>query len=292
MENKWCEQLLRCTEELYVLEEESKKIVWVSSYINDGLTSCVGEPCWKAFLGRDTVCPFCPKLSEQDGVYVWDYFDPRSRRWMKVKHLVFRKDGVLYRAGNINMIDDVMRLNYETVQEISMLQNVLVKNKGEMAELTKDAIYDVLTGLFNRNCFQIDLEREYTDVSGLGVLFFDLNNLKDINDKYRHRAGDMLLRRMSDVLRLVCGQIKNSKCYRIGGDEFVLLLSHSTENELERCEKLFNGYMEDYNRGEKHRCSVAVGRAFSHDPCDPELLVSKADNEMYRCKQKMKEVIK
>ena len=92
MENKWCEQLLRCTEELYVLEEESKKIVWVSSYINDGLTSCVGEPCWKAFLGRDTVCPFCPKLSEQDGVYVWDYFDPVSYTHLDVN----KRQGVVF----------------------------------------------------------------------------------------------------------------------------------------------------------------------------------------------------
>ncbi len=289
MIDEWCEALLRCAEGMYILEEESKRIVWASPYLTDGIKApCVGLPCWKAFLGRETVCPFCPKLSEQDGVYVWDYFEPKSRHWMKVKHLVFCRDGVLYRAGNINMIDDVMGLNYETVQEISMLQTVLAKNRGEMNSLTKEAIYDTLTGLFNRNCFQMDLTREYANVSGLGILYFDLNNLKLINDKYCHTAGDALLRRMADVLRLVCGQAENAKCYRIGGDEFVLLLIQSTEEALKRCEELFAEYMDDYNRGQTHQCSVAIGRAFSEGICDPELLVSQADNDMYRCKQEMK----
>lgn len=290
MTNIWCEELLRCAEGMYVLEEKSKKIVWANRYFTDDLPPpCVGEPCWKAFLEREAPCPFCPKLSEQDGVYAWDYYEPQGRRWMKIKHLVFRKDGILYRAGNINMIDDVMHLNYETVQEISMLQTVLEKNRGEMASLTKEAIYDTLTGLFNRNCFQMDLEREYAEASWLGVLYFDLNNLKFINDRYCHTAGDVLLRRMADVLRLVCAQVENAKCYRIGGDEFTLMLSKSTEEVLEYCVKLFVGYMDDYNRGAEHLCSVAVGRAFSEGPCDLEQLISQADNDMYRCKQKMKE---
>jgi diguanylate cyclase (GGDEF)-like protein len=289
MENDWWEELLRCAEGMYILEEKSKKIVWANNYYTDGLkTSCLGEPCWKVFLRRETPCPFCPSLTEQDGVYTWDYFDPQSRHWMKVKHYVFRKNGTLYRAGNINMIDDVMRLNYETVQEISMLQTVLMKNRCEITSLTKEAIYDTLTGLFNRNCFQMDIKRDYVNVSGLGILYFDLNNLKLINDKFCHTAGDGLLRRMADVLRLVCVQTENAKCYRIGGDEFVLVLSQSTEEALAHCAELFNGYMDDYNRGAEHLCSVALGQAFCKGPCDFELLVSQADQDMYQCKQKMK----
>lgn len=293
MENDWWQELLRCAEGMYVLEEKSKKVVWVNWFFIDGLkTLCVGEPCWKVFLKRETPCPFCPNLSEQDGMYVWDYFEPKTRRWMKVKHLVFRKNGILYRAGNINMIDDVMRLNYETVQEISMLQTVLAKNRKEMVCLTNEALYDTLTGLFNRNCFQMDLERDFEDTFGFGILYFDLNNLKLINDKFCHTAGDELLRRMADVLRLVCLQTENAKCYRIGGDEFVLLLSQSTEEELAHCVELFIGYMDDYNRGKEHLCSVALGQAFSKDPCNLELLVSQADSDMYRCKRKMKHLTK
>ncbi len=290
MTNEWCEELLRCAEGTFVLKEESKEIVWASLYFSDELkTFCAEVPCWKAFLRRETPCPFCPKLSERDGVYMWDYYNPGSKRWMKIKHLVFRKDGILYRAGNVNMIDDVMHLNYETIQEISMLQTVLAKNRGELASMTKEAIFDTLTGLFNRNCFQMDLEREYTQVSGLGILYFDLNNLKWINDNYRHMAGDAMLRRIAEVLRLVCGQVEHAKCYRIGGDEFTLVLSNSTEEVLEHCVELFVNYMDDYNRGSEHVCSVAIGRAFSEDPGDPELLLTQADNDMYRLKQKMKD---
>ncbi|MEA4974016.1 hypothetical protein SDC9_112436 [bioreactor metagenome] len=293
MENEWWEELLRCAEGMFILEEKSKKIVWANSFFTETLkTPCVGEPCWKVFLRRDTPCPFCPNLSEQEGVYVWDYYEPQSRRWMKVKHLVFRKRGILYRAGNINLIDDMMRLNYETVHEISMLQSVLTKNENRMVSLTKEAIYDTLTGLFNRNCFHMDLEQNYAKASGIGILYFDLNNLKLVNDKFCHTAGDELLRRMASVLRVVCTQTENAKCYRIGGDEFVLILTHSTEEALAHCAELFMGYMEDYNRGRKHLCSVALGRAFSEGPCDMELLVSQADHAMYQCKQKMKDLMK
>ncbi|HWP50438.1 MAG TPA: GGDEF domain-containing protein [Clostridia bacterium] len=288
MMSEWHEALSRCAEGLYVLEEESKRIVWVNSYFVETLgTSCVGEYCWKAFLDRETPCPFCPQLTEKDDVYVWEYFDSRSKRWMKVKHLVFLKNSVLYRAGNINTMDDVMRLNYETVQEIVLLQSILTENRNEMASLTREAIYDTLTGLFNRNCFQLDLEQEYAKVSGLGVLYFDLNNLKETNDKYRHTAGDMLLRRMASVLQRTAGHFKNAKCYRIGGDEFVLFLAHCTEEELTRCATLFNSYLTAYNDGEKYVCSAAMGRAYSKIACNPEVLVTQADRDMYRCKKLM-----
>ncbi len=291
MENEWSEELLRCAEGMYVLKEESKEIVWAKFYFIDNLeTPRVGEHCWKALLGRDTPCHFCPILSEQDGVYAWDYYEPNSKRWMKIKHLIFRRDGILYRAGNINMIDDVIRLNYETVQEISLLQTLWAKDQGEMVTLTKEAVYDNLTGLFNRNCFQMDLERVYADAPGLGVLYFDLNNLKATNDRHSHAAGDALLRRMADVLRL-CARTEHAKCYRIGGDEFVLLLSQSTAQALEHCAKKFASYMESHNRNQILVCSVAVGQAFSQNPCDPELLVSQADQNMYRQKQKMKDEI-
>lgn len=289
MENEWIKALMQCAEGLYVLEEESRRVVWMSDYLTDGLDADgVGKPCWQVFMGRESPCPYCPRLSEGDGVYVWDFFEPKGKRWMKVKHLLFRCHGVLYRAGNINMMDDVMRLNYETVQEISMLQTVLKKNVGEMVKLEKEAIYDTLTGLYNRNCFHLDLKREYRDTQGIGVLYFDLNNLKETNDLYRHETGDALLRRLAEVLNRVSGHRKGSKCYRIGGDEFVLMITGGTEPELARLQELFADYMNAYNQKETYQCSIAVGCAFSEKSCDPEALVSRADSDMYRKKQLMK----
>ncbi|MPN20785.1 Diguanylate cyclase DgcN [bioreactor metagenome] len=142
----------------------------------------------------------------------------------------------------------------------------------------------------NRNGFQVDLEREYADVSGLGVLYFDLNNLKETNDKYGHAAGDALLRRIADVLRLICAQLKHAKCYRVGGDEFVLLLTQSTREALKYCAEMFGDCMDNHNQNETLPCSVAVGQAYSEGPCNPEMLVSQADHAMYRCKQMMKDL--
>lgn len=289
MEQAWLEPLMRCAEGLYVLDEQTHRMVWANEYVSARFGGdCVGKPCWQALFGRESACPFCPPLEVGDEVYAWDYFDSHSKHWMKVKHLLFRHEGTLYRAGNINIIDDVMGLNYETVQEISMLQTVLNKNKGAFVKLEKEAIYDSLTGLYNRNCFHMDLQEVYTGVPGLGVLYCDLNNLKEANDRYRHETGDALLRRLAQVLLQVARHRKNAKCYRIGGDEFVLICAGCTEADFAGLLPLFNQYMKAYNQNEPHPCSVAVGHAFSADACDPEALVGLADSEMYREKRRMK----
>lgn len=289
MTNEWCEPLLSCCEGLYILEEKTKKIIWANSFIAKGIKDfCLGEPCWKVFLHRDGPCSFCPTLTMEDGVYVWDYYAPIEKRWLKVKQLVFNWDGVLYRAGNINMIDEVMHLNYETVQEISMLQSLLTQNNRAMMDIRKGALYDTLTGLLNRNCFQMDLEEEYAHSPGLGVLYLDINNLKEINDSCRHSAGDTLLRRTAHVMQMVSRQAQPSKCYRIGGDEFVMLFKNCTEEKLAGHASLFKTYLENCNRNQPHSCSVAIGMAFSEAACDPEQLVSQADKDMYVCKQQMK----
>jgi len=208
-----------------------------------------------------------------------------------VKNLLFRREGVLYRAGNINMIDDMMRLNHETVQEISTLQTVLSKSQGEMAVLEKEAVYDTLTGLFNRNCFQMDLKQEYSNVAGLGVLYFDLNNLKETNDCCGHETGDELLCRQAKAMRHAARHFKSSRGYRIGGDEFVLLLEGCTQAELTRCEERFAACLDSYNQNEAYPCSVAMGSAYSEAACEkPELLISLADSDMYRVKRAMKEL--
>lgn len=289
MKNEWCEPLTRCAEGLYVLEEESRQIVYLNDYLADAFgTDSIGQPCWRVFLERDKQCPFCPRLSEEDGVYTWDCFDSRGVHWVKVKQLVFSQNGVRYRAGNVNLLDDVMQLNLEAVQGIATIQAVVDANRSELVRLERAANFDTLTGLNNRNCLYLDLEHIYAGAKGLGVLYFDLNNLKETNDDCGHAVGDLLLRRVAEVLRRLMGHLKGSKAYRIGGDEFVLLASEIDELELANLITRFNEYIEAYNKSEIHPCIVAVGHAFSKEGCNPEILVSEADSDMHRKKQRMK----
>jgi diguanylate cyclase (GGDEF)-like protein len=97
----------------------------------------------------------------------------------------------------------------------------------DMDRLDAMAHTDALTGLPNRRSFTADLEHEVALVQRLGIaltlVFVDINDFKRINDRHGHDVGDAVLR---SVARLIQHRTRRAadKCYRIGGDEFVILL--------------------------------------------------------------------
>ena len=81
---------------------------------------------------------------------------------------------------------------------------------------------DSLTGLYNRNKFTEDTERIMRGRNcGLGVLYMDLNGLKEINDKSGHCGGDCALK---DIASVIVESFGKECSYRVGGDEFVVLV--------------------------------------------------------------------
>ncbi|MBN1385309.1 MAG: GGDEF domain-containing protein [Elusimicrobia bacterium] len=105
--------------------------------------------------------------------------------------------------------------------------------------LEKLSVLDHLTGIGNRRQFEIDLNREILRTkrmkTGLGLIFFDLDGFKEINDRYGHKTGDNVLvqfaRGLSDFVR------KGSDyCYRFGGDEFAVLLTGMKNKEINKTE--------------------------------------------------------
>ena len=96
----------------------------------------------------------------------------------------------------------------------------------ENRELLEQVRTDVLTGLGNRGRLQVDLPGQIEAASAegpLALLLFDLNGFKHYNDTFGHPAGDELLTRMGVALRQALG--KDGFAYRIGGDEFCVVLS-------------------------------------------------------------------
>ncbi|MFV0441070.1 MAG: GGDEF domain-containing protein [Lachnospirales bacterium] len=87
------------------------------------------------------------------------------------------------------------------------------------------ALTDFLTGLGSRNSFELDLDKIKSNSNTL-VVVCDLNNLKIINDEYGHSSGDIYLKTFGKYLT----ELSKNKgsCYRIGGDEFVVIFENST----------------------------------------------------------------
>lgn len=92
-----------------------------------------------------------------------------------------------------------------------------------------DALLDVLTGLGNHRAFQEELARELEQArrhdTALALLLIDVDDLKKVNDQRGHAFGDVLL---ASVGRVASGALRRSdRAFRVGGDEFAVLLPHS-----------------------------------------------------------------
>lgn len=287
------EAMLQCAEGFYIIEEESKRICYTNSffYVDEGSGRLEGKPCYQAFAGRTGPCRYCPDLrkisSTNNNVYIWDYYDARTKHWYKIKNCLVEADGIWYRVGNINMIGDMMGLGSEAVKELGEMRK-LARESGELQQMLEyESFHDRLTGLYNRNRYICDLKEQFLDINCAGTLFLDLNNLKDVNDKYFHSEGDKLLCRLADTIYTATGEA--GRCYRVGGDEFIIILPDCTKEDLESLRKRIQEKLRQQESENDIPCSVAIGSAWSTSAENLESLVSEADVRMYENKKLMKD---
>ena len=158
------------------------------------------------------------------------------------------------------------------------------------AQIERQANYDMLTGLANRNLLNQRLEQAIRRVQRAGgnvaVAFIDLDQFKFINDTYGHELGDHLLKDMSKRL---CGGVRQTDTVaRQGGDEFVLLLVDYTPGDLRTViERLHQRIAEPWQRGKREfHVSSSIGVALHPQDGDtPDVLLRNADAAMYKAKE-------
>ncbi|MDP4089481.1 MAG: diguanylate cyclase, partial [Bacillota bacterium] len=109
----------------------------------------------------------------------------------------------------------------------------ITERKKREAEIFNLSYHDQLTGLYNRRFYEEELKRLNTKRNlPLTIVMGDVNGLKLINDSFGHVMGDMLLKKVAEVLRLGCRE--DDIICRLAGDEFVLILPKTNEKEAER----------------------------------------------------------
>jgi diguanylate cyclase (GGDEF)-like protein/PAS domain S-box-containing protein len=178
--------------------------------------------------------------------------------------------------------------------ELKRLNVALQEQMGELKELHKQlreqAIRDPLTGLFNRRYLQETLDREVArakrDGETIGFIIMDLDHFKQVNDKHGHKAGDMALQQLGNLLlqNLRAGDIS---C-RYGGEEFTIVMpGASLEKTLERANFLLQKINEmriEYDGAEiKITASMGVS-LFPKNGSNREEAMSHADNALYAAK--------
>ena len=140
---------------------------------------------------------------------------------------------------------------------------------------------DDMTGLYNRNKYKQMVKEYYPLVDQLGVIFLDVNRLKHINDTLGHEHGDQMIISVAKMIRELLTD--NSCGFRIGGDEFVVIMEDVTREQVEAWMQGWKTALKEKNETIQNKLSVAYGYAIGEGK-NIEELIRIADFQMYEKK--------
>jgi diguanylate cyclase len=156
-------------------------------------------------------------------------------------------------------------------------------------ELRRATHYDALTGALNRRAFQEGVGLDVARASFGSVAVIDLDNLKAVNDRFGHTAGDQLIRHLVAVLRDELDS--TDRLYRWGGDEFLIVVPGvKAVDAAERLERAIQSARPLLSTAAPEPVPVlaSVGAAGFGGAEDLHSAIERADAEMYRRKQRRK----
>jgi len=165
---------------------------------------------------------------------------------------------------------------------LSIVRDITERKKAE-EEIIYLSYHDQLTGLYNRRFYEEELIRINKERNiPITLVMADVNGLKLTNDAFGHKAGDILLEKVSNILKRECGA--NEIITRIGGDEFVILLPKTDEKEAEKIVKGINVAITN-EKLDNVILSISIGFAVKQNVSeDINEIFRKAEADMYRYK--------
>lgn len=198
-------------EAIYISDTDMHEVLFVNEAMRKLMRErpLMGEKCHQALWGSESPCTFCTNsfLRLNPGqVHRWEHHDPeQGRDFAMTDRLIRWPDGRTVHFGHAIDITDRKR-NEEQLQHL--------------------AYHDILTGLPNRQLLRDRLQNAIALAERhgqhLGLIFLDIDHFKSVNDTHGHRAGDLLLRNVSDRLR---NAVRRSDTVgRLSGDEFLVVL--------------------------------------------------------------------
>lgn len=179
------------------------------------------------------------------------------------------------------------------VRSIATLVELAIQNQRTMENLV---FIDPLTGVYNRGFYDrqvsLEIERAHRTHRKFGLLVLDVDDFKQINDKYGHRAGDQVLSQLAKELQSKMRKI--DLLFRYGGEEFVVLLPGAEQEETERTGERLRRIIDEMTvtlEGESATLpvTISVGAAVFPDQSRTQSGIFKAaDEAMYRAKKQGK----
>ena len=195
--------------------------------------------------------------------------------------------------GNLEVT--LLNQSHDEVGELSTsFQQTVDCLKVYMDRMNELAYRDPLTGVKSKTAYDEETRKVNNGLQmgfdQFGILMLDINGLKLVNDQYGHEAGN---RYIINCCRLICSVFKHSPVFRIGGDEFIVLLIGDDLNDIETLLKKFDERMEEMDKvaeSPEEKVNVAAGLAVFDETRDHsyEDVFKRADEAMYKKKALMK----
>jgi diguanylate cyclase (GGDEF)-like protein/PAS domain S-box-containing protein len=210
----------------------------------------------------------------------------KGERWRQDKEVYWKKGELLYPA-EITASPVINKGNFDGV--VIAFQDISARMASEK-QLQKQAYFDTLTGLANRNMLNEILGKAMSNARRykhqLAVLFCDLDKFKQVNDTLGHNCGDELLiqvaQRLNDCTR------EGDTVSRLGGDEFVILLDHlnSEDDAAMVAQKVIDSiFLPFIVNGHEVKIGTSIGVAMCNDSeFGAESLIKYADTALYSAK--------
>lgn len=209
-----CERFLNeCPSPVFVIKpiyKDNRMYDFTYEYVNDAFSRFLG-------ISKE-------KLLNNNYLSLFEYVE---RFWLNLfdKTIKEKKPSLIQSSSTViekNMVVQTFPYGDECCACIVVSYESLYIDSGYNEEFFIRANFDSLTGCANR--YMLDEEINTTDEDiPLGVIYFDLNDLKGVNDKYGHDAGDNYIK--SFVKSIV--EVVQTTVYRIGGDEFIVIVKDS-----------------------------------------------------------------
>jgi diguanylate cyclase (GGDEF)-like protein/PAS domain S-box-containing protein len=250
--------------------------------VNSSLCEMLGRPP-EELLGRRDQEFTHPDDRRADVVAAWRILNGELDTWQCEKRFLRPDGSEVWAIANLTFLrsSDGHPLSW-----LGQFQDI-TERKEQEAGLRELADRDPLTGLFNRRC----LEAKLADLLDSGhrgaVLVADLDGFKEVNDRYGHRAGDLVLVGIASALRESVR--REDIIARIGGDEFAVVLTEADEQEAHELadvvEEVVGSQRFGFDPSACVSASVGVTSFGPEGPSGAGEALARADSDMYRSKR-------
>jgi diguanylate cyclase (GGDEF)-like protein len=188
----------------------------------------------------------------------------------------------------------VVRMADEGRESVRKLNSEIAEYQSRLLASERRAVIDALTGLCNRRGFEQQLEARVEARQPFSLLVVDLNDFKNANDRYGHLVGDEILRRFAAELKAQF--LPEDTVARWGGDEFVGIVGGAPKEAAVRADRIRHWVLGEYkitvdNQVLKVVVDAALGVTAWNGAESGLALFARADREMYRAKEKAREMV-